>query len=66
KYVRRNDEWLSSEIANGQPESPFTPLPSDTNPIEEVEMPSEKRDFLRERFRNYDTFATNVLEFGGL
>lgn len=66
KYVRRNKEWLSSKIANGTPETVFKPLPPNTNPIEELDMASERRGFLRDRFHEYDAFSRNVLEFSGL
>ncbi len=66
KYVRRNDEWLTSKIANGSPESAFKPLPPETNPIEELDLPSERRETLREHFHKYDAFSRNVLEFSGL
>ncbi|MFB6374975.1 MAG: sulfatase-like hydrolase/transferase [Bradymonadaceae bacterium] len=66
KYVRRNDEWLSSRIANGEPESNFKPLPPNTNPIEEIDLPEERRSYLRDRFHEYDAFSRNVLEFSGL
>ena len=66
KYVRRNDEWLESTIANGTPESNFKPLPSGTNPIEEIELEENRREYLRDQFRKYDGFSRNVLEFSGL
>lgn len=62
KYIRRNDEWLTSEIANGAPESDYRPLPPRVDPIEEVEMAEERRSYIRERFEKYDAFSRNVLE----
>lgn len=61
KYVRRNDEWLESRIANGTPESTFRPLPGDANPIEDTEIEPERRESLREQFEHYDAFSRNVL-----
>ncbi len=66
KYVRRNDEWLTSEIANGSPETAFKPLPPETNPIEEIDLPKPRREELRDHFHKYDAFSRNVLEFSGL
>jgi arylsulfatase A-like enzyme len=66
KYVRRNDNWLSSEIANGTPETTFQPLGDSVDPIEEVDMSTDKRDYLRERFETYDAFSKNVLKLSDL
>jgi arylsulfatase A-like enzyme len=63
KFIRRNDEWLTSEIANGKMESQFKPLASDVNPIEEVDIPEERRSLLREHFDAYEVFSKNVLRF---
>ena len=66
KFVRRNNEWLCSQIANGAPETTFKPLPTDTNPIEELDLPSERKSYLRDRFHEYEAFSKNVLEFSSL
>lgn len=66
KYIRRNDEWLESEIANGSPESGFKPLSPGTNPIEEIEIAEERRSYIRKRFHEYDVFSKNVLELSTL
>jgi arylsulfatase A-like enzyme len=62
KYIRRNDEWLTSEISNGTPETEYRPLPPKTDPIEEIGMAEERRSYIRERFAKYDAFSRNVLE----
>jgi len=66
KYIRRNDKWLSSRIANGHPETTFQTLPDDVDPIEEIDVPSERRKALRHQYDHYETFSRNVLEMNSL
>jgi arylsulfatase A-like enzyme len=61
KFVRRNDRWLSSEIANGVHESEFQQMPGSIDPIEEVDVDDRRRDTLRRQFREWEVFSQRVL-----
>ena len=61
KFIRRNDQWLSSQVANGIPESRFQPIGSGVDPIEDAELSNEERDYVRQRFDEYSEFSRRVL-----
>jgi arylsulfatase A-like enzyme len=66
KYIRRNDKWLSSRIANSHPETTFQTLPEDVDPIEEIDVSAERRASLRHQYDHYETFSRNVLDMNAL
>lgn len=62
RYVKRNQDWMSAPITedNYHQEPVFERMHAGTNPIEELVQDLDKRNYLREKLMEFDTFSSEI------
>ncbi len=60
RYVYRDGLWLSATVTNRRMETPFEPLKNGTDPIEELRMPRDRREYLRNALRYFVNFSESI------
>lgn len=61
KYIRRNDRWLTTKIANGKPETDLELLPATFDPFEELKLDKERRAYLAQKYADFSAYSAKVL-----
>lgn len=63
RWLNRAGHWYSAPPAtNADREAPFVRLPGQTNPLEEMDIPSERRVYLRKVFQDFEQFSNRIME----
>lgn len=62
RYVKRNDNWMSAPITgdNYHQEPFFEDMNSKTNPLEELIKDAEKKSYLSEKLKEFETFSSEI------
>lgn len=60
KYVRRNQQWLRSRIAEQSDESPFEVLVPEFDPFTDLDWDPDRREAIRSRFEHHAAFSLRV------
>lgn len=59
KFIKRNENWFFQNIA-APPPSALTPFEKNSNPVEELSLSGEEREYLRKQIRGFDSFSQNL------
>jgi arylsulfatase A-like enzyme len=62
RFVLRNGKWMQAPISSGGTEPTFQYLGTGTNPIEELNLDIEKRQYLSQTVNSFSAFSDNIMK----
>lgn len=62
RYVLRGGKWLSAPVANGRPEPLFEPMGEGLNPVEDLSLDPEQRNYLRNAISSFSRFSEEIMK----
>lgn len=61
RFLLRKHKWFSAPLGKGGEEPVFEPLSNGTNPVEELDMDSERKGFLQQSVNDFTDFSKTLL-----
>ncbi len=61
RYLLRKNDWYSAPLKNGGKEPVFQPLYSGSDPIEDLRLPRDRKDYLRQSVNDFAEFSKTLL-----
>jgi hypothetical protein len=62
RYVQRGGQWLSAPIITGGPELTFQPIGAGINPIHELNIDGEKRNYISDTLDKFNAFSDGIMK----